>query len=99
MCCMPHLSPSWFDHLSFTLGGKQIMELLVVVQRRSPTQRLVSTSPNSQPGGLLLVGCPECLFAATLHNGGRSSIRNLRMRHAVVTGTHLPLVKKWAKEI
>ena len=28
------------------------------------------------------------LFAATLHIGGRSSIRNLRMRHAVVTGTH-----------
>ena len=28
------------------------------------------------------------LFAATLHIGGRSSIRNLRTRHAVVTGTH-----------
>jgi len=28
------------------------------------------------------------LFAATLHKGGRSSIRNLRTRHAVVTGTH-----------
>ena len=27
------------------------------------------------------------LFAATLHIGGRSSFRNLRMRHAVVTGT------------
>jgi hypothetical protein len=25
----------------------------------------------------------------TLHIGGRSSIRNLRTRHAVVTGTHL----------
>ena len=34
----------------------------------------------------------ECLFnifAATFHIGGRSSIRNLRTRHAVVTGTHL----------
>jgi len=28
------------------------------------------------------------IFAATLHIGGRSSIRNLRMRHAVVTRTH-----------
>jgi hypothetical protein len=31
----------------------------------------------------------DCLFnilAATLHIGGRSSIRNLRTRHAVVTG-------------
>ena len=34
----------------------------------------------------------DCLFntlAADLHIGGRSSIRNLRMRHAVVTGTRL----------
>jgi len=29
------------------------------------------------------------IFATTLHIGGRSSIRNLRTRHAVVTGTHL----------
>jgi hypothetical protein len=28
-------------------------------------------------------------FAATLHIGGRSSLRNLRTRHAMVTGTHL----------
>ena len=28
------------------------------------------------------------IFAATLPTGGRSSIRNLRTRHAVVTGTH-----------
>jgi len=33
--------------------------------------------------------CLFNLFAANLHNGGRSSIRNLRTRHAVVTGTHL----------
>jgi hypothetical protein len=35
----------------------------------------------------------DCLFnilAATLHIGGRSSTRNLRTRHAVVAGTHLP---------
>ena len=29
------------------------------------------------------------IFAATLHTVGCSSIRNLRTRHAVVTGTHL----------
>jgi hypothetical protein len=28
------------------------------------------------------------IFAATLHTGGRFSTRNLRMRHAVVKGTH-----------
>ena len=32
--------------------------------------------------------CLFNLFAATLHIGGRSSIRNLRTRHAVGTGTH-----------
>ena len=32
--------------------------------------------------------CLFNLFAATLHIGGRSSIRNLRTRHAVVTETH-----------
>jgi len=29
------------------------------------------------------------IFAATLHIGGRFSIRNLRTRHAVVRETHL----------
>ena len=29
------------------------------------------------------------IFAATLHIGGRSPIRNLRTRRFVVTGTHL----------
>jgi hypothetical protein len=50
---------------------------------------VVSTSPNSQTGGQPLVGCPWRLniFAATLHAGYRSSICNLRTRHAVVTGT------------
>ena len=32
--------------------------------------------------------CLFDLFATTLHIGGRSSIRNLRTHHAVVTGTH-----------
>ena len=56
-------------------------------------------------GEELLVLCPtpkledqplspvlDCLFktfAATLHIGGRSSIRNMRTRHAVATGNHL----------
>jgi len=30
--------------------------------------------------------CLFNIFAATLHVGGRSSIRNLRTRHAVLTG-------------
>ena len=34
-------------------------------------------------------GCLFNLFTATLHIGGRSSIRNPRTRHAVVTGTNI----------
>jgi hypothetical protein len=34
-------------------------------------------------------GCLFNIFAATLHIGDRSSIRNPRTRHAVVTGIHL----------
>jgi hypothetical protein len=40
----------------------------------------------------ILSAARDCLFnifAATLHIGDRSSIRNLRMLRAVVTGTHL----------
>ena len=33
--------------------------------------------------------CLFNIFAATLHTAGRSSIRNLKTRLAVVTGTHL----------
>jgi len=33
--------------------------------------------------------CLFNIFATTLHIAGRSSIRNFRTRHAVVTGTHL----------
>ena len=33
--------------------------------------------------------CLYHIFAAILHIGGRSSIRNLKKSHAVVTGTHL----------
>ena len=33
--------------------------------------------------------CLFNIFAAILHTGGRSSNRNLKTCHAVVTGTHL----------
>ena len=52
---------------------------------------VVRTSPKPQAGGPPLSAVHDCLFnlfAATLHKGGRSSIRKMRTRHAVVTGTH-----------
>jgi hypothetical protein len=37
--------------------------------------------------------CLFNIFAATLHFGGRFSIRNLRTRHAIVTVAHLSRVR------
>ena len=48
-----------------------------------PTSKLVD-HPSSA-----LLDCLFNIFAATFHTGSRSSIRNLRTRHAVVTGTNL----------
>ena len=52
----------------------------------------VLSACNPQDGGAHLSAVRDCLFnifAATLHIAGRSSIRNLRTRHAVLTGTDL----------
>jgi len=49
---------------------------------RRPTTKLEDHSSN-------LRDCLFHTFAATLHIGGRSSIRNRRTHHAVVTATHL----------
>ena len=51
---------------------------------------VVSTSPYPQAGDHPSSAVHDCLFnlfAATFLIGGRSSIRNLRTRHAVATGT------------
>ena len=46
-------------------------------------------TPKLEDHTLLVVhGCLFNIFAATLHTGGRPSIRNLKTRHFVVTGTH-----------
>jgi len=55
-------------------------------------EALLAPRPNPKLEDHHLSAGRDCLFnlfAATLHIGGRSSIRNLRTRHAVVTGTHL----------
>jgi len=43
-------------------------------------------------------GCLLNLFTAILHIGGRTSIRNPRTRHAVVTGTHMHGNKRYKLE-
>jgi len=55
-------------------------------------EELLAPRPTPKLGDHPLSAVCDCLFniaAATLHIGGRSSIRYLRIRHAVVTGTHL----------
>ena len=53
---------------------------------------LLGPSPTPKLKDHTLSAVRDCLFnifAATLHIGGRSSIRKLRTRHVVVTGEHL----------
>jgi hypothetical protein len=55
-------------------------------------EELLAPRPNPKLQNHSLSAVRDCLsniFAATLQIGGRSSTRNLRTRHAVVTGTHL----------
>ena len=54
-------------------------------------ERLLAPRPTPQMEDHPLSPVHDCLFnlfAAILHIGGRSSIRNLRTRNTVVTGTH-----------
>ena len=54
-------------------------------------EELLAPSPTPKLEDHPLSAVRDCLFnlfTATLHIGGRSSICNLRTRHAVVTGTH-----------
>jgi len=53
---------------------------------------LSTYGPNHKQEGHPLSAVRDCLFnifAAALHIGGHSSIRSLRMRHVMVTVTHL----------
>jgi len=55
-------------------------------------EELLATRPTVKLEDRPLSAVRDCLFnifGATLHIGGRSYFRNLRTRHAVVTGTHL----------
>ena len=72
------LSPEQASHLCMFLNSVFYREGLLAPR---PTPKLEDPSSAVRD-------CLFNLFAATLHIGGRSSVRNLRTRHAVVTGTH-----------
>jgi len=55
-------------------------------------EELLAPRPNPKLGNHLMSAVRDFLFdilATTFHIAGRSSNRNLRTRHVVVTGTHL----------
>ena len=61
-------------------------------------EELLAPRPTPKLGDHPLSAVRDCLFnifVVTLHIGGRFSIRNLRTRHAVVTGTHRGVWDYW----
>jgi len=54
-------------------------------------EELLAPCPTPKLEDQPLSAVRDCLFnifVATLHIGGRSRIRNMRTRHAMLTGTH-----------
>jgi hypothetical protein len=59
---------------------------------RLNSEEVLAPRPNPKLEDHYMSAVRDCLlniFAATLHNGGRSAIRILKTRHAVVTGDPL----------
>jgi hypothetical protein len=68
--------------------------LLDYITRTMVSERCWSWSSLAHPLSAVRDGLFN-IFAVTLQIGDRSSIRNLRTRHAVVTGTHLSRGQKY----
>jgi hypothetical protein len=84
-----HLSLSCRSYQSISPGPRQVFMLHNYASFYG--EDLSAPRPNPKVENHPLSAVRDCLvdiFAATLHIGGRSSIRNLRTRHAVVTVTH-----------
>jgi len=90
-----HLSLSWASSITPKYQSRYETYPLIVSQHDTfYVEELLAPRPIPKPEDHPLSAVRDCLFnifAAALHIGGRSSIRNLRTRHAVVTGTHLSL--------
>jgi hypothetical protein len=76
----------WFDFLNVFLLSHLFWDIFSNILSKMS----IGLNPQLEDHPLSAVqDCIFIIFAATLHAGGRSFIRNLRTRHAVVTGTHL----------
>jgi len=77
---------------SYISPGPRLCLWVFSNKTRPNREQLLAPRPTPKLEEHSLSAVRDCLlniFAATLHIEGRSSIRNLRSRHAVVTGTHL----------
>ena len=78
-------------YLRIVLSPEESSRLWVFLNISFYRERLLAPRPTPKLENNPSSAVRDCLFnlfAATLLIGGRSSIRNLRTRHAVVTGTH-----------
>jgi len=88
---VPNLMPIFrcLDRTKVSVQARGKSELFVIWQFYG--KELLEPRPSLKLEDLTLSAARDCLFniyAAALHIGGRSSIYNLRTRHAMVTGTH-----------
>jgi len=91
-------------YLRIVLSPEQASHMWVFLNRIFVQGGVVSTSPIPKLEDYPSSAVRDCLFnlfAATLLIGGRSSIRNLRTRHALVTRTHCLVLNtdKFSSEI
>jgi hypothetical protein len=82
------------DHeAGLTKRSVQVLHLMkCFINRNFYGDKLLAPRPTTKLEDHHLLNVHDCLFntfAVTLHIGGRSSIRNLRTRHPVMTGIHL----------
>ena len=78
-------------YLRIVLSPEQAPRMWVFLNKVFYREGLLAPLPTPKPEGHPSSAVRDCLFnlfVATLLIGGRSSIRNLRTRHAVVTGIH-----------
>jgi len=86
-----HKRPPSKNYLRILLYPEESSHVWAFLNRILYRDVLLAPRPTPQLEDHPLSAVRDCLFnlfVATLHIGGRSSIRNPRTRHAVVTGTH-----------
>ena len=79
-------------HSSFNVSDSRLSMWIFRNKIHYYGEEFLAPRPNTKLEDHPFSAVHDCLFnifAVTLHIGGRSSIRNPRTRHAVVTGAHL----------